>query len=178
VLDLVRYVWEEFYRISFSLLGLDRPNSLTVSEDDTLTPGPTVVWQRLFDNGVPPSWANPSNVYDPATGVYTIPQDGVWVTDVAVRIPAFAAPGNRLYYGAIRTTITDPDGVPTEFFFYDGGDDSIPLSVSGHLMGPSLQGTTIFHDAAVVHPTVIDPQTVETAQYVYRISGIGNPTTR
>jgi hypothetical protein len=175
VWDVVRYVWEEFGRVSLALIGLDQPNSMSLAENETLTPGPTATFVKLFDNGTTPQWINPSTAFDPATGTYTIPQDGVWRIEAALRIPAFAAPGNRLYFGSLRVDITPPVGVATQYLFYDGGDDTIPLTVTATLQLPQLRGATVEIYGAVVHPTVTDPQTVEGAFTTMRESGIGNP---
>ena len=178
VWDVIRYVWDEFQRISLALIGLDQPNSMSLAEDVTLTPGPAATFELLFDNGTEPQWINPSGAFDAALGRYTVPQDGVWRVDSALRIPAFAAPGNRLYYGAIRIDVTAPLGVPRPYFFYDGGDDTIPLTVTANLLLPLLRGAVVEVYGAVVHPTVVAPQTMESAFYTLRESGIGNPVTR
>jgi hypothetical protein len=177
VADIIRYVWDELARVALAMIGQDQPNSMSLSDDQVITPAATPVFTTLFDDGTTPQWINPGSAFDPATGVYTIPQDGVWRIEVAMRIPAFAAPGQRLYYGAIRITITPPGGAPVEYLFYDGGDDTIPLTVTGTLAIPLQQGATVLVEGAVVHPTVTAPQTIQVAFVTQRQSGIGSPFT-
>lgn len=173
----MRAVWEELTRIAIATAQLDQPTSvgLRSAGDIPVTLLPT--WYILFaDNsleGVP--WINPSSSFDTTTGIYTVPQEGVYSFAVTLTVPAFGG-GNKEYYAGIRMTIAPLSGPPIETIQYSGGIDSTPLTVTLSWTYPAAQGGQAAWDATVVHENQLGTVPFDAVLQINRISGLGDNT--
>jgi len=175
--QIVRALWEELTRISIALAGLDQPMgaSVTGSESVSISVAPTLVWTRLFDGTVTSSWVRPADAMNAATGVYTIAQEGVYKLFVEMIAPAFATPANKAYYGGIRITLTFADGSPSKVITtFNGGYDSVPLTVFGSYLGPLTLGDKISVDASLDHQSNTGAVVVTSFFQIQRVSGARN----
>ena len=172
----LRNVWDELTQIAIALAAVDQPVSTSLNVTGTVQVNTTPVWSRLFNTGftVTP-WVNPNNSFDPATGIYTFPQEGVYTVQVECTVTEHTTPANKGYYAGIRATIIPADGSPPiEQITYNGGFDSVPLSVYFQLMRPAQKGTQIYFDVAAVHTQTVGPEQYTASAMYIRQSGTGN----
>lgn len=153
--DLPRYLETEFYRIRERLIA--QPVSTTLQETGDFPTTTTVSWTQTFI-GVTPTWDIPGGAWDPATGIYTVPQEGLYSVNQQLEVSPFGL-GNKNYYAGLAF-IRDRDGTITRFEATDGGVDNIPLGVTQMGMLYLLQG-----DKLTMEMTVVHEQTSGTAPY-------------
>jgi acetylornithine deacetylase/succinyl-diaminopimelate desuccinylase-like protein len=178
--EALRSVWEELGRIAQAIADRDQPMSAAVycSETIPISIAPAVTWDRLFDEGLEYDWRNPATAFDPATGRYTIPQEGVWQVIVRFSAPASPTPANKGYYLALRVTITYADGRPqTQESTAMGGTDDLPLAIVGTFMSKFAKGDSFVIDGASARETVAGTVSGRAVLEVTRVSGAGNNTT-
>lgn len=150
--DLIRWVQQELYRVSESLIA--QPVALTATDGPITIPigDLPAIWSLLFPNVITPVWDVPGGSWNnPTTGLYTIPQFGLYQVGAEAEIAAFGA-GNKTYYGAIRMTVTyangDPDLVLTQT---DGGADDVALGINFNIALPFSQGDILTFEISAVH---------------------------
>ena len=176
--EQMRAIWDEFARIAIATAAIDQPVSVGATVAGLIPVGPTIVWTRLFDaDFVNDPWANPSDSFDVQTGVYTVPQEGVYTITMQLTVDAFATPQVKDYYAGIRMTIL-PAGevVPVETFSYNGGPDTVPVAVLMTWTGTANSGTAFAFDGTVVHEQVTGTTDYRAVLSVVRMSGIGDNT--
>lgn len=170
--QLTRATWEELYKIAQSLIDLDRPVSVAVRENIFLNVADPPVFLRLFQ-GDNPEWMQPENFLDPATGIVTIPQSGLYSVQVVLRIPPFVSPNSKDYYGAITTYYTPINtSIQTSWTDVSGGVDDFPITVTSSTLRPLYKGDELYFEAGVTHTQ--QTGTIETTSnlQIYRVSGI------
>ena len=171
--EITRAVWDELFRLSQSLLDLDRPVSLSLSANDTLTVTTvTQTWARLFNNTPSILHQMPGGCLDPLTGIYTVSSQGVYQIYGRVNIPAFPSPQSKSYTGYIRISIVRAGGLGTTTFLLEsGGLDDRPLTVQGLALYPLNKGDIIYFDGAVIRVAGGGTINVTDTLQIFRISG-------
>jgi hypothetical protein len=174
----LRAVWEELTRVAVSLSQLDQPTSVGAQSAESVPVGTTKNWSRLFNDGFEyPLWENPQTSFDEATGVYTVPQEGVYSIQVVLEFAAFTTPATKNYYGGIRGTVVFADGsgsLVTEA--YNGGADTIPVNVTLLRTNRLTKGDTITFDGTAIHETKTGTTQCRGSLQIIRLSSSGNNT--
>ena len=174
--EALRAVWDELNRISIATAAIDEPVSTgaQVSGTVNVTQEPPV-YTRIFNSGflVDP-WVNPDDSFDVLTGIYTVPQEGVYSVQAQATISEHSTPQNKNYWAGLRMTLTPPGGAPVQYFSYAGGPDDVPLTVTGLFTQQAQKGAQIYFDLAAVHEQTTGPETYGATLQVIRISGTGN----
>ena len=145
--DIPRYLSAELLRIEQAFI--QQPAALTVNETGVLTAATTDVWVPLFI-GADPLWEVPSGAFDPATGEWTIPQDGLYQLMLQIEVGAFGA-GNKTYYVGMRGIIQPPAATSYVLTSYSGGADDVPLTASSNSQTFLTTGTTVNAELAITH---------------------------
>lgn len=178
--DAMQAVWVELNRIAQSLADTDQPMGAAIRATESLvvTVAPTITWERIFDESITNDWRNPANAFNAATGVYTVPQDGVYQVVARLSAPAFPTPAVKGYALGLRGTIHFVNGTPNQVATtFMGGQDTLPLGCIGTFMQPLVQGDQFWIDAAAVRETTGGTlNNVLCVLEVSRVSGIGNNT--
>lgn len=136
--DWPRWLMEELFRIAGALRS--DPVVMAVDDTDTITIGtlPTTVILGIGDASVIDI---PSGAWDPVTGIWTCPLDGIYQVTAQVYIPAFGS-GNKTYFGSIEVNELAPNPKRIAVSF-DGGADDVPLGITLAEPNLILAGTTI-----------------------------------
>ena len=174
--EQLRAVWDELGRIAVVTASIDQPVSTGLGTTATIPVGTTETWDRLFDgnfNGEP--WIKPADSFDLQTGVYTIPEEGVYSCTAQLNVNAFDQPGIKDYYAGIRITI-DRLGVVEQFANYNGGLDTQPVSVTLLFTKDLYQGDTFYFEGTAVHENKTGTTPKTAVLQVFRLSGIGDNT--
>jgi len=144
---IVRPTWDEFYRIKQALLDLDRPVAVALFATESVPIQPDTVWTRLLDSGVTYDYSLPDDQFNITTGVWTIPQEGLYSVTLTIEIPAFPQAGSRLYEATVRTTKHPVDGSPdVTYLSKAGGPDEAALRFTITFLRPLLSGDQIWFD--------------------------------
>jgi len=150
--DQTRAVWDEFYKIAQGLFEVDRPVAVTGSSNENVTIGPTIQWDRLFDEATAIQYQRPAGQVDPLTGIWTAPIEGLYLIQPVIEVPAFPATGTyRQYTATLRTTETPPGGAPIVKTSSTGGEDSVALRLLATFLLPMEKGTTMYWDLDLTH---------------------------
>lgn len=145
--DINRAIWDEFYKLQQALSNLDIPVAVAVTSTKSIPIQPTTVWTRLFDTGINYDYVLPANQFDITTGVWTVPQEGLYSLTITVEIPAFPNPGSRLYEATLRTTGHPADGgADTVVLSKAGGPDEATLRFSATFLRPLSAGDQVYFD--------------------------------
>lgn len=170
----LRAIWTEFTRIAAALADLDVPLSMAVSNVDTITVGATATYQVMLNASPSISWEEPGGTFNPATGLYTAPSEGLYQIFVTVVSDPFPAPATKSYSVSVRLTETPTVGAPVVRTFAGGGlDDQFVTATSSFLL-PLQQGDTLKLEAAGIHATKTGTNVVNARMTVNRISGTGD----
>jgi hypothetical protein len=98
--ELVRAVWDEFYRISAVLSQADKPVSVIAEAAGAIQMAPPGgAWHVLFDAGVSFPWEAPKGMLDPATGTWRARQGGIYQLVFSLMLEPFGDPANPVLYG-------------------------------------------------------------------------------
>jgi hypothetical protein len=171
--ELARATWDELHRIATSLIDLDRPVSLSIGSAETLAVSTAPAWARLFDTGVTAEWQQPSGCFEPASGVYVFPQEGLYNIYGRMNLPPFTSPAVKSYKGELRATIVHINGSPnTVYLMESGGLDDQYLTVQGQALYPLLRGDRIYFDGRAIHATKTGTISITATMQIQRVSGI------
>ena len=123
--DWPRWLDDELRRIEESLKA--DPVILAVDDADTIDIDiiPNTVILGINDN---PTIDIPSGSWDPVTGIWTCPLDGIYDFTAQVFIEAFGA-GNKDYFASIEVNELTPTPQLLAVSF-DGGGDDVPLGIA------------------------------------------------
>jgi hypothetical protein len=174
----MRAVWDELSRIAIATAAIDQPTSLGATVDGQIPVQATIVWYRLFSQDyVGDPWVNPADSFDVQTGVYTVPQEGVYTITMQLTVDAFATPQAKDYFAGIRLTVLEVGApAPEEVFSYNGGPDTVPVSVLMTWTSDAKQGTQFAFDGTAVHEQVTGTTDYRAVLSVARLSGTGDNT--
>jgi hypothetical protein len=148
-----RPVWDEFHKVSQSMVDLDRPVSLSLGSNEILDAATTAgVWTRLFNGGEISQWEEPQGTFDHATGVYTVATEGLYQVFCGLNVPPFPSAQTKDYRAQIQFTIDFIKSGQLNFVAIkeDGGLDTHYLSVNGQILYPLYQGDKIWLDARLI----------------------------
>jgi hypothetical protein len=149
-----RAVWDEFYKLQQALADLDRPLALSITSTKSIPVQATTVWTRLFNEGIGLEYALPADQFDTTTGIWTVPQEGLYSVTIIVEIPAFPNAGNRLYEATLRTTVHPVDGSADRVVLSKaGGPDEATLRFTATIMRPLSAGDQIWFDIDLTEET-------------------------
>lgn len=173
--QITRAAWEEFTRIAASFADFDTAVSVQVSATDSVNVASTASFTRMFDNSPTVEVANPGGTFAPLTGIWTCPQEGLWLVTVNGEVAAMNAPAQKSYTAQIRRTWTHAAGGADTIAVYNGGglDDQV-VSVIGTRLLPMLQGDTLRYDVAAIHPTKTGTVSMTSVLYAVRQAGLAN----
>lgn len=144
---LSRAVWDEFYRIALTLAQLDRPMCLAIATTEDINVDLAPAYSRMLNNGTPPIFSAPEGMLDSATGVITMPMEGLWQINVIVSVPPFLAAGNRDYILDVVLTLTPTVGPPVVRTLSSNGNDTQDLSNTAAALIRALRGDLLTVDA-------------------------------
>ncbi|RKZ92544.1 MAG: hypothetical protein DRQ40_08615 [Gammaproteobacteria bacterium] len=145
--ELPRYLESEFHKIRESLIA--QPVALSVAEEGAALVTTVVTWFDLFIDEAP-EWDVPGGSFDPVTGIWTCPQQGLHQLALSIEVEPFGS-GNKTYYAGVAIDYVGQDGIPGRAESADGGDDAIPLGVTLDIQVPILFGSILKCQAAIVH---------------------------
>lgn len=148
-----RAIWDEFYKLQEALINLDRPASLTGSSPEPVPVTASVSYDRLFDEADAISYEQPTGQFDTTTGIWTCPQEGLYLLLPLIQVPAFTTPASKLFTATLRTTFTYAAGGTKVVTSSAGGDDRVPLRLQPVFLEPLLKGDTVFFDLDLTHET-------------------------
>jgi hypothetical protein len=146
--DLPRYVEQELNKIAQALENASQPVALSVDEQGNFLVTTIVTWVQVLI-GETAGWDVPGGSWDPTTGIYTVPQQGLYSVNAQLEVSPFGA-GNKTYYAGLRL-YRDRGGVVEFVESTDGGDDAIPLGVTISGLLPLLQGDRLGLEMTIVH---------------------------
>lgn len=173
--QVLRAIWEELSRISQSLIDADRPISATVRGADTLAVGATEVYERLLNNSPLFDWLKPGGTFDPTTGIYTVPSEGLYLLIMRVVLDPFKPNFTRSYKCSLRATVIPADGGPNIVrTLANGAPDDSYLTVIGQSQIPLSQGDQLYFDAAATHTNQTGTVAVNSVLTILRVSGTGD----
>ena len=170
--SLSRATWDELFRIAQSLADLDRPASISGDSPEPVPVGPTLQYDRLFDEADAISYEFPTGQLDTATGIWTAPQEGLYLIMPVIQVPAFPSPASKLFTANLRITIDYASGAPDKVITASaGGDDRVPLRVQPVILIPLTRGDRIWFDLDLTHETKTGSVTVISVLNIVRQSG-------
>jgi hypothetical protein len=145
--DLSRATWDELYRIAERFSAIEQPAAIAVTGTEVCTIQPAEVWQRLFDGTKIYDWERPGAQLDQATGVWTCPQEGLYLFNIVIEIPPFPSPGSRLYEATLRTTGRPAAGGADRIVFSKtGSPDEATMRLVASFLRPLYRGDEIWWD--------------------------------
>jgi hypothetical protein len=150
---IIRSIWDEFFKVSQSMVDIDRPVSLSLGSNEplnaTTTPG---TWVRLFNGGEASQWEQPTGTFNHSTGVYKVATEGLYQVFVSLNVPPFPSAQTKDYRAQIQFTIDFIEAGKLNYVVIkeDGGLDTHYLSVMGQIMYPLYQGDQIYVDARLI----------------------------
>lgn len=147
--DLPRFLETELYRIATAM----QANAVSFAIHhpvETVPIGTTPNWAVMFDDGTLPSWDFPGGDFDPNTGIWVCPQDGLYHMATQLEVAPFGS-GNKMYYAGIRLHQERQSVSVNVWEAFDGGDDNIPLGVALTVLIPALQGDVFYTESTAVH---------------------------
>jgi hypothetical protein len=171
---MLRATWAEFERLATSLSDLDRPLSMSVHGNDTITVGASPVYSVMLDSAPVIDWLEPGGSFNAGTGVWTCAAEGLYAINGRVVSAPFAAPATKSYAVLAQLTKTPVVGVPVVYAFTGGGLDDQNVTAAGTILIPLAQGDSLRLTAAGVHATKSGSNTVQAFLNVVRQSGTGN----
>ena len=152
--SLSRATWDEFFRIAQTLIDMDRPASLSGSSPEPVVVGPTLQYDRLFNEADAIDYEHPLGQFDKTTGIWTCPQEGLYLIMPVIQVPAFASPASKLFTANLRTTFHYASGAPDKVIVASaGGDDRVPLRIQPVFLLPFSRGDQIWFDLDLTHET-------------------------
>jgi hypothetical protein len=171
--DLSRATWDELFKISQALIELDRPAASVVACSEPVNITPTTIYDRLFDENDIYEWEAPGGQTDSTTGIWTCPQEGLYLFTGVIEIPAFPTPATKEYTATLRTTLIPINGgAPLQILSTAGGLDNMPLRINPNIARPLNRGDTVYQDLDITHHTVSGVITVTAVRNIIRQSGI------
>lgn len=155
--DWARWISEELFRIEAALYA--NPVVMTVSGSGQINIG-TAPAPITLGIGDTPNIDFPSGNYDPATGIWTCPQNGVYSLVCTATVQPFGS-GNKAYYLLIDCLVA---GVSVDTQTGSGVDD---VPVAGTLFAPVnlFVGQGVKFDLSAVHE-----QFTGVSDYTFHIS--------
>jgi len=144
--NLCRATWDELYRLEQALRDIDKPAALAATCSEPIAVQAATVWDRLLNENVTFQWENPRGQLNPATGVWTCPQEGLYQIDAILESPPFPTPAAKQYTASIRVTVAG-----TSLIAQNSGEDTKPVRVSAAVMRPLNRGDTVTLDADLTH---------------------------
>ena len=170
--SLSRATWDEFFRIAQTLIDMDRPASIAGASPEPVIVGPTTQFDRLFDEADAIEYEHPTGQLDQATGIWTCPQEGLYLIMPVIEVPAFTTPASKLFTASLRWTIDYASGAPDKVATAKaGGDDRIPLRLQPVIMVPLSRGDRMWFDLDLTHETKTGTVTVVSVLNITRQSG-------
>jgi len=169
--DFLRAIWDEFYRISRSLIGLDQPAAVAMSASEQVSVQVGQVWDRFFNEGITNFYEQPPGYFNQATGVWTAPTEGLYLFSSTITVPAFGS-GNKQYFCEVRLTATPIIGVPYVKIETAGGADDVPLQVTSVYLLPLQGGATVTVDVSISHDNQTGTLLVKGNLGIFRTSGL------
>jgi hypothetical protein len=170
--SLSRATWDEFFRIAQTLIDMDRPASIAGSSPEPVTVGPTTQFDRLFDEADAIEYEHPAGQINQTTGIWTCPQEGLYLIMPVIEVPAFTTPASKLFTASLRWTIDYASGAPDKVATAQaGGDDRIPLRLQPVIMVPLSRGDRMWFDLDLTHETKTGTVTVVSVLNITRQSG-------
>lgn len=172
---LGRATWEELTRIAAALADADRAVSIEVSATDSVTVAAAASFTRMLDNSPTVEFSEPGGTFAPLTGIWTCPQEGLYLVTINSELAPMNAPAQKSYTAQVRRTWTHAAGGADSVVIYNGGglDDQV-VSVIGTRLLPMLQGDTLRYDVAAIHPTKVGTVSMNSVFYAVRQAGTGN----
>ena len=170
--SLSRATWDELFRIAQALIDLDRPASIAGDSPESVIVGPTLQYDRLFNEADTIDYEYPSGQLDVTTGVWTCPQEGLYLILPVIQVPAFASPASKLFTANLRTTFHYASGSPDEVIVANaGGDDRVPLRLQPVFLKPLSRGDQVYFDLDLTHENKTGSVTVVSVLNIVRQSG-------
>jgi hypothetical protein len=145
-----RWIVDELTRISIRFQ--DNPVLVTLRQfDQTVQISPVLTAIRLGVGAIP-DVDSPGGDYDPVTGIWTCPLNGIYLVTASVEIDPFGT-GNKAYQAEI---VFFKNGIET-YRSTDSAVDDVPLSVN--LNSPALftAGDEIHLDLVTIHSQFTGP---------------------
>ena len=169
--SLSRATWDELFRIAQTLIDLDRPAAIEGSSSELVTVSAGTVWDRLFDEAGSIQYEHPSGQIDLTTGIWTCPQEGLYLILPVIEVPAFPSPASKLYRASLRTTLKYASGAPDKVITANvGGDDRVPLRLQPVFLWPLVRGDQVWFDLDLTHETKTGSVTVVSVINIVRQS--------
>lgn len=172
--EMIRATWEELQRISLSLSDYDRPISLSVRGGDVIAVGPTLVYNVILNASPVVLWQRPGAMFNSVTGIFTAPQEGLYLVLATLVSDPFPAPATRSYQVSLRLTHTPLGGVAVNYTFGGGGLDDQFVTATASILLPMQQGDTLGFGGAGQHPSKTGNNNVVVWANITRESGLGN----
>lgn len=171
--ELARATWDEFYRIQLVLAALDRPMALSAPAIEPIPVDVLPAYARLLNSGAVPVYELPPGMLNTATGVITIPQEGLWQVNIIVSVPPFPVPGNREYTLDVQLTLDPVVGGTVVRTVSTNGQDTQDLSIGAPAAFTALQGDLLWLDARCRMPGGVPGSINAQVRFsLYRISGV------
>lgn len=169
---IVRPTWDEFYKLKQALQDLDRAVAVAVVSTKSVPIQATTVWTRLFNTNILYDYLQPPDQFNETTGVWTVPQEGLYDVTATIEIPAFPNPGSRLYEATLRTTGHPADGSPDRVVFSKaGGPDEASLRFTATIMRPLSAGDQIYFDIDLTEEAFTGSVNVTSVLNIVRVGG-------
>lgn len=167
-----RATWDEFFKLAQALIDLDSPAAIAGANPEPVVVGPTVQYDRLFDEADAIEYERPKGQLDQTTGIWTCPQEGLYLIMPVIEVPAFPTPASKLFTASLRWTIDYASGAPDRVATAKaGGDDRVPLRLQPVIMVPLSRGDRMWFDLDLTHETKTGSITVVSVINIVRQSG-------
>jgi hypothetical protein len=170
--EFIRAVWDELQRIGLSFSDIDRPLSMSAHGADTIQVGATATYSTMLNASPTVDWQQPGDTFNPGTGVWTCPQEGLYLINATIVSNPFAAPATKSYQVSLR--LTKAGSAAGVYTFGGGGVDDQFVTAAATLLLPMQQGDTLVMTGAGIHATKTGPNNVTAYLNVIRQSGVGN----
>jgi hypothetical protein len=171
-----RPVWDELYKVSQSMIDLDRPVSLSLQSVEplnaTITPGS---FTRLFNGGEISEWEQPGGSFNHSTGIYTVATEGLYQIYIRLNTPPFPSSQVKEYESQIQWTVdfVDPLKPIKNGIVEAGGQDTATLTNQGMMLLPLVKGDVFYFDARLIRQAGAASNIQNTAMLqVIRMSGV------
>jgi hypothetical protein len=173
--EIINYTWQELYQIASAVINMDRPTAITIISGETVRVRPknqSVVYTHLFDHGLTYEFQKPDGTFDTSTGVYTFPEDGLYMIRCSFTMSPMSVPGHLTVTNYLKTSFTYASGAASATYIaQNSGVDDDYVSVEAYFQFPFNKGDTMKHEGGILHDTQNTTTPVTNQLIIHRLSG-------